>query len=397
MAPLPMPTSPTDTTPTLPGFDDLSPDLQYQLLRRWQRRDWVVTIVASFTSATMLAAMAVPPLNAIADAGLQTLLHGGTIRDGVGGLGNQDGIGGDFAAPVQKGDRIANYPVTSGYGPRDTTTLPAGASEHHQGVDLATPLGTKLYAPGKPSSKVKVECWQDANGGGLVANIESPDTPALSFQALHLADCSTGFVAGGKSFATTGDSGIGSAHLDWRQRDRATKEHQHPQKHYLLWALTGTAPQATLSDVDILRNAIIGQESGWESGIVNEDSGALGLGQVMPENLAPVDANGQEIPRAGWDYEALGQDLTPEEFLKNPDKQIKVINYQLNALYQQQHDAGFSEDDAIKRTAAVWYSGDADLVNDTTPQHWEGDPSKAYPSVAAYSEAVLERVKKLRS
>ena len=379
---------PADPSPTLPDFEALSPDLQYKLVRRWQCRDWAITTLASVTSAAMLTVMAVPPLNAIAEAAFYTVLYGGVLHSNHAGHESRSIIG-DFASPIMEGEHIASYRVTSGYGLRDTSTLPSGASADHKGVDLATPVGIKLYAPGNADTKVKVQCWRDRDGGGLVADIETPDAPTLVFQALHLESCITGMIQGGRSFATTGDSGIGSAHLDWRQRNSHNKEHQHPQQQYLLWALTGTQPAATLSDIDVLRNAIIGQESAWESRIVNEDSGALGLGQVMPENLAPLDKDGREIPQAGWDYEALGEDLTSEAFLHSPDKQIKVINHQLASVNQQQIQDGFNKDQAIKRTAAVWYSGDADKVDDPTSQPWHGTDGSVtdYPSVKEHADA----------
>lgn len=372
----------------LPEFDDLSADLRYRLVRRWQRHDWAITALASCCSLVILATLAVPPLNKLVETKLRSLLAIGYIDNQV-----SDSTPPEFAAPVEKGDMLAGYAVTSGYGPRDTSTLPAGASEDHKGVDLATSVGTPLYAPGNTGTNVKIHCWRDADGGGLVADIEPADTPTLRFQALHLADCSTGLITGGKPFATTGDSGIGNAHLDWRQRDRTSGEHHHPQQHYLLWALIGKDPTATLTDVDKLCSAIIAQESNSDPRAVNADSGALGLGQVMPENLAPVDEHGKEIPQQGWDYEALGEDLTPAEFLADTDKQIKVINYQLNKLYQQQKADGHSHDEAVRRTAAAWYSGDPDMVDDPTPQHWNGDPNKEYPSVEEYSDTVLKRVK----
>lgn len=393
-APSPMLTSPTKRIVALPDFDDLSPDLRYQLVRRCQRRDWSIMSLASMVTLAMLAIVAVPALNALVEQALTGLLRGSTVQDRISDRWS-DTLPPEFATPIQQGDIIASYRVTSGYGLRDTTTLPAGASSDHRGVDVATPTGTRLFAPGDANSKVKVHCWRDPNGGGLVADIESATFPALRFQALHLADCTTGMVAGGQVFAATGDSGIGAEHLDWRQRDRNTGSHQHPHKHFLLWALTGKPPIAALSEIDTLRTAIIGQESAGDPRIVNPDSGALGLGQVMPENLAPMDKHGREIPKSGWDYDALGRDLTPQEFLADTNKQIKVINYQLGKLHQQQLAAGYSKDEAIKRTAAAWYSGDPNLANHPTPQYWEGDSEKEYPSIAAYSEAVLQRVRKL--
>ncbi|MGB7249969.1 MAG: transglycosylase SLT domain-containing protein, partial [Phormidesmis sp.] len=262
---------------------------------------------------------------------------------------------------------------------------PEGASADHKGVDLDTPEGTKVYAPGKLGDRVTVRCWTDSGGGGLVAEIESASFPNLWFQALHLSDCKTGIYRAGDDIARTGSSGIGAPHLDWRQRDRLTDQHQHPQKSYLLWALTGREPNANFTRIDILRNAIISQESGSNSAAVNPDSGAMGLGQVMPENLG---GTGE-----GWDYDALGKDLTPEQFLADPDAQNKIINHQLSKTFEAQIAAGQSEDEAIRRTAATWYSGQADTADDATPQPYG---SASYPSIKDYADEVLNRVHQLR-
>ncbi|PZO48737.1 MAG: hypothetical protein DCF15_17650 [Phormidesmis priestleyi] len=223
--------------------------------------------------------------------------------------------------------------------------------------------------------------------GGWVAEIEPDSFPDLRFQALNLSLglCRTGVHDAGSVIAKTGASGIGAPHLDWRQRDRATGKHQHPQKAYLLWALTGREPNANFTRIDILRNAIIAQESAGDAAVVNPNSGALGLGQVLPDNLA---GDGK-----GWDFEALGRDLSPSEFLADPDAQTKIINHQLSKIHDEQLAAGKSEDDAIRRTAATWYSGQADLADDTMPQTYG---SGSYPSIKDYSDEVLNRVHQMR-
>ena len=379
---------PADVQP--PSFEELSPDLRYRLLQRRANKGKLLNAACVVVAAALLVPVAVPQLNAAADDLIAQVFK---IKKQVDTAA--EFISPDFAAPVQKGEAIAGYPVTSGYGLRDTSNLPEGASADHKGVDLATPEGTKVYAPGKLGDQVTVRCWTDKNGGGLVAEIESESFPNLWFQALHLSDCKTGNYRTGSVIAKSGDTGIGDPHLDWRQRDRITDEHQHPQKSYLLWALTGREPNANFTRIDILRNAIIGQESAGDAAIVNKDSGALGLGQVMPDNLAPKDADGNEIKSSGWDVEALGKDLTPEQFLADPDAQVKIINHQLSKIFDAQIAAGKSEEEAVRRTAATWYSGDPNKADDTTPQNWEGDPDKEYPSIKDYSDEVLARTARL--
>ena len=371
---------PTDVQP--PAFEELSPDLRYRLLQRRANQGKLLNAGCVLLAAALLLPVAVPQMNAAADAAISQFRGVKAKVDTA-----AEFISPDFAAPVQKGEAIAGYTVTSGYGLRDTRNLPEGASADHKGVDLATPEGTKVYAPGKLGDQVTVRCWTDRDGGGLVAEIESESFPNLWFQALHLSNCKTGNYRAGSVIAKSGASGIGAPHLDWRQRDRLTDEHQPPQKQYLLWALTGREPNANFTRIDMLRSAIIGQESAGNAAIVNEDSGALGLGQVMPENLAGDDQ--------GWDYEALGRDLTPEQFLADPDAQVKIINHQLSKIFDAQIAAGNSEAEAVRRTAATWYSGDPNKANDTTPQQWQGDPDKEYPSIKDYSDEVLARTARL--
>lgn len=126
-----------------------------------------------------------------------------------------------------------------------------------------------------------------------------------------------------------------------------------------------------------LRRAIIGQESAGKFYIVNPHSGALGYGQVMPANVGP------------WSRAALGRTVSTSEFLKNPDLQIKIIDHKLgqyldNAL----RITGGNEAIAIKRVAAIWYSGNPNLYTSTRPQYYKG---YRYPSIAAYSESVLRK------
>ena len=107
----------------------------------------------------------------------------------------------------------------------------------------------------------------------------------------------------------------------------------------------------------------------------------------MPENLA---GDGR-----GLGLEALGRDLTPEQFLADADAQTKIINHQLSKIFDAQIAAGKSEEEAVRRTAATWYSGDPNKADDTTPQKWQGDPDKEYPSIKDYSDEVLARTARL--
>ena len=125
-------------------------------------------------------------------------------------------------------------------------------------------------------------------------------------------------------------------------------------------------------NINRLRQAIIGKESGGSFTVVNPDSGAIGIGQVMPENVGP------------WTQKHFGRRLTPAQFRKNPQAQMAVVNGQLNEILQQQLNAGYDAATAIRRTASIWYSGRGDLYNDPKPQN-------GYPSIRAYTLDILRR------
>ncbi|WP_088893164.1 trypsin-like peptidase domain-containing protein [Leptolyngbya ohadii] len=132
----------------------------------------------------------------------------------------------------------------------------------------------------------------------------------------------------------------------------------------------------TPTAITALRQAIIGQESGGRSDAVNHSgSGATGLGQVMPKNIE------------AWSQQCLGRSLTQDEFKANADLQIQVIDCKLSEYWGQ---VAGDDETRVRKVAAMWYSGQADLYDDPTPQSWNGN---SYPSVKDYSLKVLERWK----
>ncbi|MEM9271524.1 MAG: tape measure protein [Cyanobacteria bacterium P01_F01_bin.143] len=145
---------------------------------------------------------------------------------------------------------------------------------------------------------------------------------------------------------------------------------------------SSSSNNATIQNGNVLtalRRAIFSQESGADFTQVNPDSGALGYGQVMPSNVP------------SWTTAALGHALTPDEFLANPEAQIKTIDYKLNEYLQRELKAtGNNLDLAIRRVASAWYSGQAKLYDDNRPQTYNG---RAYPSIRTYTYEVLEKFK----
>lgn len=127
--------------------------------------------------------------------------------------------------------------------------------------------------------------------------------------------------------------------------------------------------------VGAFRAAIIGKESGGNYSAVNPDSGALGIGQVMPENVGP------------WTQKYLGRRLTPQQFLRDRNAQDAVVNGRFRDMLADQEKAGYRGEEAIRRAAAVWYSGRANLWNNTRPQYTKG---RRYPSIAEYTKAIWD-------
>ena len=215
-----------------PNFQDLSPDLQYQVWQRQQmsRQAFYLLLVPC------VAYLAIPPVNAWVDR------HIGVQRQVM--IEDHRGLPGELpevlkASPA-KGDMIADFTVTSPYGDRSDRAahLPLGASLFHLGTDVGTPIGTDVYAMGTTT----VECWTDSGGGGLVAEVTSQAIPDYRFQFLHLEECFGGDHPAGEVIAKTGDSGIGAAHLDIRQEERVSGQKVPPYTGYIEWALTGKAP-----------------------------------------------------------------------------------------------------------------------------------------------------------
>ncbi|HEY9633883.1 MAG TPA: hypothetical protein V6D14_10780 [Coleofasciculaceae cyanobacterium] len=136
--------------------------------------------------------------------------------------------------------------------------------------------------------------------------------------------------------------------------------------------------QTKSKQVTALRRAIVGQESNGKFWLVNPDSGALGYGQLLRENVAP------------WTKAALGKPLTPEQFLANPDAQIKTIDHKLNEYLKRElaYTGDTNEELAIRRVASTWYSGNPRLWNDTRPQYSNG---QRYPSIESYTYSVWKR------
>ncbi len=135
------------------------------------------------------------------------------------------------------------------------------------------------------------------------------------------------------------------------------------------------------SNLDALREAIIGNESGGNHKAVNRHSRALGLGQVTPKNVGP------------WSREALGYTLTESQFLNSRELQLKILNYKL-AQYDTKC-RGFypsSRQTQVQCVASTWYSGNPHAFTSTRTQYYG---SGTYPSINHYSLMAYENYLKL--
>lgn len=129
--------------------------------------------------------------------------------------------------------------------------------------------------------------------------------------------------------------------------------------------------QGGLTDGDVrfreFFRAMRAQESGGNYSAVNPDSGAMGAFQIMPANIQGD---------AGWDMEALGQNITTQQFLESKKLQNQIARYKLRQYFGEH---------GVRGAASAWYSGDPNRWKEKTPQ---GD----YPSVYNYVQAILRRL-----
>jgi hypothetical protein len=160
-------------------------------------------------------------------------------------------------APIPQGSTIAGYRVTSGYGSR-TAPCP-GCSSTHTGIDVATPTGTPLYAPGE----VTVECKSEPAGG----HYAEFDYQEMTHQFLHLnpGTCQPGQVGKGEKFAATGASGRGTGpHLDYRVKQG--DQRVYPPAEVLTAALDPTAFQDAPAPGEPIPDAVLKRAIGRAEG-----------------------------------------------------------------------------------------------------------------------------------
>jgi len=126
-----------------------------------------------------------------------------------------------------------------------------------------------------------------------------------------------------------------------------------------------------------LTAAIVSKESSGNYNAVNKDTKATGIGQVIPSNIGP------------WTEKYYGERLNQEQFKNNPTAQNAVVRGQIKDYFLAQKNQGFSDEEASRRVAAQWYSGNPNLANNTRPQYSNGNE---YPSIASYADDIVKRM-----
>ena len=134
-----------------------------------------------------------------------------------------------------------------------------------------------------------------------------------------------------------------------------------------------------------LKRAFISQESGGDHNAVNSRTGALGLVQVMPENVG------------SFTQRYLGRAMTYAEFKNNRAAQELLAERHFEALLVKHSAPGRSEEETIRRIAAEHYGG-AGAVEywNSTGYHAAGSRYNPYgnePNMAEYTMSVFRKYK----
>jgi len=139
---------------------------------------------------------------------------------------------------AEVGDVIGGHPVSSGRGWRVHPI--SKQKQFHNGVDLAAPIGTPLYA----IADGQVTCSQDPNGGGTVSAFTSAIFPNLEFELLHLSKCgTTGKVKAGDVIGFIGSTGNSTGpHLHLQINSTITGNSLRVRAGWLHWFVTGVKP-----------------------------------------------------------------------------------------------------------------------------------------------------------
>lgn len=119
-----------------------------------------------------------------------------------------------------------------------------------------------------------------------------------------------------------------------------------------------------MATLDDFLAAMSSQESGGNYSAVNKNTGAMGRWQVMPGNVS------------AWAKRYLGIKLTPQQFLRSPQVQNRLVRAVLGSYVKKY---------GYRGAAAAWYSGQPQLENNYNKQ-------KYGPSIGDYVDSVMGKM-----
>lgn len=146
----------------------------------------------------------------------------------------------EFKKPLNKGDEVAGFVVTSPFDPERIHPV-SGVKRPHNGADFNTSTGTPAYIIGVAGETIEGKCWWDDNGGGWVFTYTTKQL-GFKFQYLHLDWCKSGEYTAGDKIGETGNTGTGTgAHFHFEQ-SLIGKDREPPWTGFAEIALTGKIP-----------------------------------------------------------------------------------------------------------------------------------------------------------
>lgn len=132
--------------------------------------------------------------------------------------------------------------------------------------------------------------------------------------------------------------------------------------------------------------ALVEQESGGDYFAKNRRVGALGKYQIMPQNLIGWGKYAGK-KNFGWDYDALGYDITPQQFLRSPHLQDRIFVHKIKEFYDENLErARGNHRLAAVYTARQWYSN--------TWTYSDRRPTPHEPSPNEYARSILRRMER---
>ncbi|MEP0911787.1 trypsin-like peptidase domain-containing protein [Leptolyngbya sp. GB1-A1] len=297
------------------------------------------------------------------------------ITDAIGGINPFSGESNSTSAQVVNmdfpgiydGGEVAGIPVTSNFGMRVHPIT--GVEKMHEGADLGMDSGTALHAPAAGI----VECKEDPPGYGTYAEMGLPNGDSILLG--HLSECFAGPAQPGKQIATSGNTGASTEphlHLELLKGGKPVQ----PTIDVALGVIVGVDYMKVRELTAKYYQATVHQESGGEHTAQNTRTAATGLTQIMPDNIP------------SWSKEALGNAVSVDEFLASPDLQKSISLYRMATnVAQQLKEANGDDRTALRRVAALWYSGNPARENDYSALPFPGEPS-----VGDYVDSVMSKI-----